>query len=377
MYARQLPLQEGMMRHRHTARALFALLFALGLVIGAASAAYASTESTYAAWAGSGLTGIDELKAYHSTTHETPHNGYTTSTTKCAVCHAVHKAPADGELLLRTTVGEACVYCHIDTDLGVIQIYDGKSSLYYADNKNNHSRDGGAPCSGCHSVHGANTYGTKLTTKILKRLPIQPELLQFFAGEDSATPNPDMLYEAVGDPVNDRMYGGHPYEWEEWGWTSGVQQTAFCTGCHPYYTRASEDPITTNRMIVDGAISTDTRTFASHPMKRQWNGLELNGDWIFSFEASGSTLPIVGTRVARMSTNGCYRCHGENEDTNLSPGVQESSFPHYSTHRERFLMSSDVGGNWLPDTPDSRQDGTCFYCHSWDWGTPEGVGFTY
>jgi hypothetical protein len=34
---------------------------------------------------------------------------------------------------------------------------------------------------------------------------------------------------------------------------------------------------------------------------------------------------------------------------------------------------------WIP-TPDSRQDGTCFYCHLWDDGAGagvEGVGVTY
>jgi predicted CXXCH cytochrome family protein len=367
---------------------MLALLFALALVFGAASVAYASTESTYTAWTAPVYT-------------DTPHGGYTTSTTKCAVCHAVHKAPAGGELLLRTTVAEACVYCHIIKDLGVIRIYDGDPDLYYGDNKKNHSRDGGAPCSGCHSVHGADVYGGAISAKILKRLPIQPEFLAIFDHADTGDPN--VLYEAVGDG-DGKMWASRLADWdpaavgfEDWWEPSGVQQTAFCTGCHPYFTRASEDPITTERMIVDGVISTETRTFSSHPMRRQYGGpTDVNGvgsDY-FNFQAAGSTLPN-GVQVARMSTNGCWRCHGENKDVNLGSGVHASSFPHYTETRERFLMSADASGTShthaidtgvevLIPTPDSRQDGTCFYCHSWDFNdgpgnasNPSGVGFTY
>jgi predicted CXXCH cytochrome family protein len=378
-----------MMRHRHAGRVLFALLFALGLVFGAASAAYASTESTYAAW----------VSSIENSAPPTPHKGYTTTSTKCAVCHAVHKAPSDGELLLRSTVGQACVYCHIDTAVGGVQIYDGRSELYEHENKKNHSLDGGAPCTGCHSVHGADTYGGSITVKILKRLTIQPSFLALFQG--SGTPDPDILYEAVGVKTGHIDEKGHmfpatPYEWEDWNHADQVQQTAFCTGCHPYYTRQDgTDPITVKEVA-----------YQSHPMKRSWNAVEtrLDGDGelildngvpqrfpIYDFQAPGASTPPAGTRVAGMSTNGCYRCHGENTDVNLGVGVHASSFPHYTEIRERFLMSADLDGeaysidgegrNTIPiPTPDSRQDGTCFYCHLWDDGAGagvEGVGVTY
>jgi predicted CXXCH cytochrome family protein len=359
-----------MMRHRHAGRVLFALLFALGLVFGAASAAYASTESTYAAW----------VSSIENSAPPTPHKGYTTTSTKCAVCHAVHKAPSDGELLLRSTVGQACVYCHIDTAVGGVQIYDGRSELYEHENKKNHSLEAGAPCTGCHSVHGANTYGGAITVKILKRLTIQPSFLALFQG--SGTPNADILYEAVGN-ADGHMFPAAPYAWEDWNHADQVQQTAFCTGCHPYYTRQDgTDPITV-----------DSVTYASHPMKRRYNFATYAADGqliaeTFDFEAAGSTLPH-GTRVAGMSTVGCYRCHGENRDVNLGSGVHASSFPHYTATQERFLVSGnevgysysgyDADGHmlWIP-TPDSRQDGTCFYCHLWDDGPGvEGVGVTY
>jgi predicted CXXCH cytochrome family protein len=348
-----------------SARIAVACLFTV-LIVSVAPGAYASTESTYAVW--------DIYSVLdHSVPHDTPHRDYATTTTKCAVCHAVHKAPSDGELLLRDTVSESCVYCHVDSFVGGIRIYNGQSSLYYDDNKKNHSRAGDAPCSGCHSVHGANTYGTALATKILKRLPIQPEFVRLF----SETDNPNVLYEASAP--GGIMYAAGPYAWEDWGYARGVQQTAFCTGCHPYYTRNDgTDPIE-----VEGVH------YNAHPMKRFWNGVETRFDadgkpivdgngvpvpfTFIDFEAPGSTLPH-DTRVAGMSTNGCYHCHGEQAYENAPSGVtQESSFPHYTANRERFLVSGD-GINIDMDTPDSTQDGTCLQCHLWG---SDGVGATY
>jgi predicted CXXCH cytochrome family protein len=353
-----------MTRRNH--RIAIALSFALGFSLFATSVAFASTESTYAVWD----------PAPPNDAPATPHSGYTTSTTKCAVCHAVHKAPADGELLLRSTVGEACVYCHIDTDLGVVTIYNGDRTAYLSENKNNHSLEGGAPCSGCHSVHGANTYTGAIATKILKALPIQPEFVRLFT---DATNTPEPFYTGAFPYVNG---GGEPIASppnkgdDGWYGARFVQQVAFCTGCHPYYTDASEHYITTDRMIVEGAISTQTRTFASHPMKFAWE-YDADGNPVdSSFEATGSTLP-AGSKVALMSTNGCFRCHGERDYLDLGPGDPERSFPHYTPNRQRFLVSSDEnGGQQRLDTLDSTQDGTCFPCHRWDDGS-SGTGVTY
>jgi hypothetical protein len=340
------------MRRRHAARDLTAVILLLGLVLLWASTAWASTESTYAVWTDPGFD--------HTQPHDTPHSGFSTTTTKCAVCHAVHKAPAGGELLLRSTVGDSCVYCHINTNIGVIQIYNGDSSLYYADNKKNHSRDGGAPCTACHAVHGANAYGTYIGTKILKRLPIQPEFVRLF----SATNDPNVLYEAVGD-TNDYIWPAPPYDWEQWDEARQVQQTAFCLGCHQYYTHESENTVT-----VGG------NDYAMHPLKRAWSRVDTDGNWIYDFQAPGSTLPSE-TQVATMSSHGCLHCHGEMDYTNAGPGLQESSFPHYTAQRERFLVSGD-GAQTKLDTADSTQDGTCFVCHVWSDGTTTlGVGFTY
>lgn len=333
-------------------RKLVVITLAFGMVFALSSVALASTESGYVTWT---------VDPPNNTSLATPHKDFQTTTQKCAVCHAVHKAPAEGELLLRGLAADSCVYCHITSTTGGIQIYDGDTSLYYTDTSKNHSRDGGAPCNGCHAVHGADTYGGALTTKILKRLPIQPALVEAF----SATADPNDIYNMVAGTVNPVAPG---YEFENW-YGPELQQTSFCSSCHPYYTRASEESIETTRMIVNGAISTETTSFASHPMKRYWAE-----DGLPDFQAAGSTLPS-DTQVAQMSTNGCHRCHGDNSYLNQGAGSWENSFPHFTATRDRFLVSSDTDGNNV-DTQDSREDGTCFYCHLWDAGTL-GVGKSY
>jgi hypothetical protein len=353
-------MQGDYMRRESAVRLAYVLVLSAGLLLAAASAAFANTESGYVTWTAGPP---NDLSA------ATPHRDYQTTTQKCAVCHAVHKAPADGELLLRGAAGDSCVYCHVTSTTGVVQIYDGDVGLYNTDNKMNHSRDGGAPCNGCHAVHGANAYGGAVAALILKRLPIQPSFLQYFSTESSE----NVLYEATGD-FEGSMHPAPPNDWENWDEVRGVQVTAFCTGCHPYYTRASEDEVTTDRMIVNGAISTEATSFSTHPMRRAWESIDASGNNVFNFQAAGSTLPD-GTRVAYMSTHGCYHCHGENKYTDQGAGSFESSFPHFTANRERFLVSGDGVDETNLDTPDSRQDGTCFVCHVW-YGT-DGTGITY
>jgi hypothetical protein len=284
-------------------------------------------------------------------------------------------------MLLNSTATDACVYCHVESDVGVVRIYNGLTANYTADLKTNHSSAGGAPCIGCHSVHGANAYTGPIVRKILKRLPIQPSLVGFFTGSTS-TPEPiytgNFPFTLPTDP--DIILPAAPFQWEEWRVASHVQATAFCTGCHPYFTHASEDYITSDRMVVGTAISNDTTTFASHPLKRQWD-YTGPGTYEWNFQAAGSTLPS-GTQVAWTSTDGCHTCHGDDGYTDLGPGLHESSYPHFTPNRQRFLISQYPDGSWGMDTANSSEDGTCLLCHRrLDWegvpGNNVGVGDTF
>jgi len=98
-----------------------------------------------------------------------PHGNYTTTTSKCAVCHDVHNAPAGGILLLRgATVSAACLTCHDGTQSGIgpydtIEAHGGTVVAQHRTDTTNvipggtTNLTGSLGCSDCHSVHGANT----------------------------------------------------------------------------------------------------------------------------------------------------------------------------------------------------------------------------
>jgi predicted CXXCH cytochrome family protein len=296
-----------------------------------------------------------------------PHEGFDTATQKCQVCHAPHNANPTGQALLPTTVAEACTYCHITTATGVVVIYDGDPLNYTVDNAYNHSSAAGATCTECHSPHGADTFGGIIAPKLLRRLPIQPSFVAFMStGND-----PNDLYNADGSVV----FPPAPYDWQNWD-PRWVQVTAFCTSCHPFFAQASEEDVTTNRMMTPSGLSTATVTFRTHPMKRYWGeGADENA----GFVAQGSTVP-TSTKVADMSTNGCQRCHMDGLGVDQGAGLWRTSFPHYTPDNSAFLIGSDDGGAWNTVTvPDRHQDATCFVCHRWGGsiGATEGVGIGY
>lgn len=110
-----------------------------------------------------------------------PHGAYLTTSQKCATCHEVHKAPADGIVLLPgVTLSQTCLMCHDGTGgggvYGTIKARTGAAPV-----GNGHRVDttsvvpggsaatGGSAtmvfageggtlgCGDCHSPHGGNT----------------------------------------------------------------------------------------------------------------------------------------------------------------------------------------------------------------------------
>ena len=122
-----------------------------------------------------------------------PHAGYATTGGKCKVCHAVHGAGLNEaqsetmpttERLLRTSVAEACTYCHITSNFATT-VYEGTLGNYMGSGSS-FSRVGGSGhaaghrqvaaanakyegCASCHAVHGAATIGDG--SNILKNDP--------------------------------------------------------------------------------------------------------------------------------------------------------------------------------------------------------------
>jgi predicted CXXCH cytochrome family protein len=292
------------------------LVLGLSLVIlfAATATAFAAATSDYAPWVSGGTNGA------------TPHKSYGTTTVKCAVCHAVHKATSTGEILLSNTAGNACVYCHIQTTNGVKVIYGGTGSNFYSgtDLPTAHNFDNGSyndvGCTQCHSVHGANTLGGAASSKILRAGTYQTRITDHYSA-DSATRD--------------------------------EQISVFCTRCHPYFVDAYEQ-------TVAGSSGETVGTWQSHIM-----------------QASGTAYANPHRNfngvVAWAGSQYCRSCHDAGV-INGASGYATNSFPHYTAGAERFLTGAASSIAATAAASDANFDGVCLKCH---YNGTIGVGVTY
>jgi hypothetical protein len=307
-----------------------------------ASAAFASAYSTYVTWD----------PAYPNNNPDTPHKGYAINTNKCAVCHAVHKGYPGGEVLLRSTVSEACDYCHINSNIGGDRIYGGN-----ADNHNSDLSAGSMPggfahnnaCTQCHSVHGANTMGGAKSSRILYD----------WADADAPTRVPYSTYALMTwtDPANEADGDG--------------QITAWCTGCHTYYTPYYADGSAT------GFIDNDERAVGPQDdMAYQSHIMTTNASFSGVYDNPQTTEPDP---VAWAPSVYCVSCHdapnnGSSLGNDPADGIYDNHFPHYTTDYYRFMdvaTSTAVAGS---TNTTGTIDGLCLKCHR---DATDGVGITY
>lgn len=291
-----------------------------------------------------------------------PHSGYTTATTKCAVCHSVHYAATSGstwtkagntwtagtentEMLLRSSVANACNYCHITTAVGGVQIYGGLVAAYTTSSNTAHNF---ATCEECHAVHGAETYAGANAAKILRQTPngasIQPEVIATTLPTTSTiTP----LYATTAAAFADT----DKYN----------QQTAFCSSCHREWTTSSD--------------ATIQATIYSDPQNEYYKGHAMTASLNSAVGAPlGNTL-AAGTQMAWSASNQCRSCHDAGGVD--QSGVTFNNFPHYTQGYYRFMVSAanDAAANDASQTVPSMSDGQCLKCHK---GTATtGVGQTY
>jgi nitrate/TMAO reductase-like tetraheme cytochrome c subunit len=323
-------------------------------------------------------------------TENTPHKGYTDSSTLCAVCHSVHYAPVfenqsgtsaawgvpnssettvggynanaapvgtptynsayngyaagspvQAEMLLRTGVGTACNYCHINSSIGVKEVYAGQADIFgYSQNftssyaHNWHD----AGCSDCHAVHGANTYNGVLSEKILNRMPRNrnPQR-EVIAAQTTSNSNVPALYATLADAYAETT-------------DRDKQTSAFCSSCHYVYSNASE-----NAVKERGGTAGFTK---HHPMKAAEAGSAST--------AMGASDYAETQQWAWVGSETCRSCHkaGNVDETPGLTGYSTANFPHYTKDKYRFL-EQDFAGEHLTDQ-------VCIDCHR-DAGTG-GVG---
>jgi predicted CXXCH cytochrome family protein len=295
---------------------------------GSEPTATAPAQSTYTQWSASGS----------NASVATPHRGYLTTTVKCAVCHSVHGSPSGGQLLLRGTANAACEYCHISTSLGGIVLYGGDVNAYYAIHDDaSHDRTRYSSCANCHSVHGAKTIGGAKASKILWDWTASGRS-SYATAALAVWPDPGTL--SNGD----------------------AQVTAFCTGCHAYFTQSYDETLTLQSFDHENTYDWTWSTAKSHVMTDTVGG-----------QADPASSLATGTPVAWASSAYCRSCHDAGA-TDQGVGIHSDSFPHYTQGYFQFMtigpsFDTSRSSNLTPDV-----DGLCLKCHR---NNTQGVGLTY
>ncbi len=250
-----------------------------------------------------------------------PHGGYTTSTVKCAVCHAVHNANALGsEMLLPDTAATACNYCHVGGAGGYTSVYRGVEANYRGtDYENAHNSfdivgvEQGVTCSRCHQVHAAANQMTAnpyLTQRLLKK----------FTSYDPTAGTP-----MVGD-------------------TKDTAMTKWCAGCH----------FSLGGAPLGGEHYANDYNYGSH----------IQGP---ASAAYGNTSATYAGKVAWKDSTQCTSCHASGY------GVA-GEWPHM-TDGMAFLVEASSSVAATAAASSTHRDGVCLRCHRDGSGNGVGLGF--
>lgn len=262
-----------------------------------------------------------------------PHGGYSSSTVKCQVCHAVHYAQNGGQLLLQDTVANACNYCHVGGAGGYTQVYGGVPANAVGSNfanahnfYNNGVSNVGVVCTSCHQVHAAASVMTSnsyLTSKILWTKPADPRL-------------------------------GLPRSTD----SSALALTRWCAGCHFDIAGSPDFPQFNN-----GEYYNDTYADGSG-----LPGTSVSHVATLAHSTYGNPASTTTTKVAWGNSDLCQSCH--------SSQYGQSQWPHY-TAGSRFLESALASGSARSAATTSAQDGICLGCHRMGGAGTLGIGINY
>lgn len=267
-----------------------------------------------------------------------PHGGYSTNTVKCQVCHAPHYASKSGQVLLQSTVANACTYCHVNTLSAYVQVYGSNPANYSGtDFPNAHNEftvgavEKGVTCTKCHQVHAASNIVAN-NAYLASKLLISPQT--WVPGV-----NP-----ALGVPL--------PSD------TSQTALTKFCEACHfTVQTNPGEK-------FQFGVFWTNEYAY----------GQGLPGpanltSHVATLAHANYTNPAASTttKVAWGNSDDCSDCH--------SSGFGGAAWPHYTTG-SRFLESAVSSGAARSGAASDTMDGICLGCHRSPGGS-QGVGVSF
>lgn len=344
----------------------------------------------------------DAAGTYDGSGLDSPHGGFSSSTNRCRVCHAVHLAGSGSWRLLRDGTslnGEdrgmdrasECNYCHGLTGATQKRPFRPKtfevlgehtlgSTIIPDASAATEDLPSELSCGNCHTVHGAGSLHSSQTSatsgkwgsKILRQDPNGDGaiLAEGFAGRSDAS---EMATDAYATLSN------------------------FCGDCHnqnPNW-NTSEDPsgesTRANGMshvqgpTADGSLE----VYGATMTVANWGSLDLNG-------AGGDSLP-------QNTQKGCRGCHAAESDGNVASDVWTvdttgslSAWPH-QTKGAKLLFDTYTQDNvtqqaaqtagWGSLTNDAsrilpRMDQLCAKCHrkGGDIDTPdssEGVGLSF
>mgnify|MGYP001062653352 FL=1 len=363
-------------------KTLFVMALAMVLVFAFSGVAMAKITNGYVTW--------DEANDDLDGTPATPHIGYTAATEKCAVCHSVHNAPVGGtswtnaadptenwtarsedtQMLLRSNVANACIYCHITTNIGGTQLYNATEAIWTAPGsivptdtvgafiENAAHNRNSANCVNCHAVHGANTFQGPAESKILK-MPTTANIQDEILGASTDYTLDGGLYVDLAAAQADTTSLGKDY-----------QVTVFCAQCHQNFSRASEavlnldgDNVYGDAGYVDGDTTNANRQYKSHPMKAAEASFVAAGD--------GTTA-----QAAWVASTTCRSCHDAG-NTDEGVVVTDNNFPHYTAGAYNFVLVSENSGTAATASGlNHGSDGMCLKCHVNSDGTA-GVGTTF
>jgi len=289
-----------------------------------------------------------------------PHSDYTASTKKCALCHSVHRSPADSVLLLPgPTITDSCETCHDGTGgIGVYATITAFGGVVGAEHscEVTSSVPGGSTtllgvmgCGSCHSVHGANT--------------VEPFLRDSASAFDPAEP---VISSCL---LRDNPAGSAPGSFPEYG-------ARWCASCHDQrhsdYAMSGNHPVETSAAWGYGDVtSTVLPTSLSYNSDITPVAIGLgrtNGGYLMS--------PVPATGDGRVEVRRdplCQQCHEDSRNVGdpfqgdyTHRGITDPGDPWYNPFlpapvNPEFLTfpHQTTNTNLLVET----DDGLCMNCH--------------